>query len=115
MDLTRKRKMDTSIRPETSKIDTGTTTHKPRSPGRPVKYTSEAPKQTPIVSNSYIIIDSNSGKHVISAYHFCITDGCLVLLDRQRSPITSFSRGSWVSIKTYEKPVAPTTTPGQNV
>ena len=87
--------MDTSIIQEIPK--------KPRSPGRPIKYTSEAPVQTPIVSNSYIVIDSNSGKHVISAYYFCITDGCLVLLDRQRSPTTSFSRGSWVSIKTYEK------------
>ena len=88
--------MDTSIIQEIPK--------KPRSPGRPIKYTSEAPVQTPIVSNSYIVIDSNSGKHVISACYFCITDGCLVLLDKQRSPTTSFSRGSWVSIKTYEKP-----------
>ena len=92
-----------SIKTEMPQIDTGTTTHKPRSPGRPIKYTTEAISHTPIVSNSYIVIDSNSGKHIICAYHFCITDGCLVLLDKQRSPTTSFSRGSWVSIKTYEK------------
>ena len=94
-----------SIKTEMPQIDTGTTTHKPRSPGRPIKYTSEAPTQTPIVSNSYIIIDSNSRKHVISAYHFCITDGCLVLLNKQHSPTASFSSGSWVSINNYGKPV----------
>ena len=89
--------MDTSIIQEIPK--------KPRSPGRPIKYTSEAPVQTPIVSNSYIVIDSNSGKHIISACYFCITDGCLVLLDRKSCPTTSFSRGSWMSIKTDEKPI----------
>ena len=103
MDLTRKRKMDTSILQEMLK--------KPRSPGRPIKHTSVSTAQTTTVANSYIIVDANNGKHVINAFYFCITDGCLVLLDSQRSPTTSFSLGSWVSIKTLEKPVV-TPNPG---